>query len=173
MSDRTDETDADPAAAAAGEADIDSGTGAGDRPDRGRDERDRSTRIANEERRRTSSITSGLVAALGAWVAVSVLVFETGEASLWNNVLVGAAIVLVAGTNGYRLTRDEPLSLGLTALAAVLGSWLVVSAVAIGMIGSLFWSTVAAGLLIVILAGYNAYEAREARRIVTDADTSP
>lgn len=166
MSDRTDE---DSVGAAAGEATVDSDTGAGDRSDRGRDERDPSTRVANEERRRKSSVYSGLIAALGAWVAVSVLVFESGEAALWNNALAGAALILVAGSNGYRLSRDEPLSLGLTALAAVLGIWLVVSAAAIGMIGSLFWSTVATGVLIVALAAYNAYEAREARTVATDA----
>lgn len=33
-----------------------------------------------------------------------------------------------------------------------------------------FWSTLVSGLLIAGLAGYNAYEAREARSITTEPD---
>ncbi|MWV40688.1 hypothetical protein [Natrialba sp. INN-245] len=152
-------------------ADVDSGTGVGDHPDGGPDPRDDSTRVANEERRRNTSIVSAVVAAIGAWVALSVLVFDVGEASLWNNVLVGAVILLAAGYNVYRLSNDIPLSVGVSTLVAVLGIWLIVSAALLGMLGSLFWSTLAAGLLVTGLSGYNAYEAREARTVATEPDT--
>ncbi len=87
------------------------------------------------------------------------LVFDVGGASLWNNVLVGAVILLAAGYNVYRLSNDIPLSVGVSTLVAVLGIWLIVSAALLGMLGSLFWSTLAAGLLVTGLSGYNAYEA--------------
>ncbi|TYT60510.1 SPW repeat domain-containing protein [Natrialba swarupiae] len=152
-------------------ADVDSGTGVGDHPDGGPDPRDDSTQVANEERRRNTSIVSAIVAAIGAWVALSVLVFDVGGASLWNNVLVGAVILLAAGYNVYRLSNDIPLSVGVSTLVAVLGIWLIVSAALLGMLGSLFWSTLAAGLLVTGLSGYNAYEAREARTVATEPDT--
>jgi len=156
--------------AEAASADIDSGTGVGDgEHSAGRDPRDESTQVANEERRRKTSVLSLLVAVLGAWVALSVLVFETAAAPLWNDVLVGLVISIAAGYNYYRLTNDIPLSTAIASLIAVLGIWLIVSAALFGMTGGLFWSTLAAGLLIAGLAGYNAYEAREARSVTTES----
>ncbi|QLG48998.1 SPW repeat domain-containing protein [Natrinema halophilum] len=149
-------------------ADIDSGTGVGDRPSAGRDPRDESTQVANEERRRKTSVLSLLVAALGAWVTLSVTVFETTAASHWNNVLVGLVVLAAAGYNYYRLINDIPVSTGIASLIAVLGIWLIVSTALLRMTGSLFWSTLATGLLIAGIAGYNAYEAREARRVATE-----
>ncbi|SEW09442.1 SPW repeat domain-containing protein [Natrinema salifodinae] len=150
--------------------DIDSGTGVGDRPDAGRDPRDESTQVANEERRRKTSVISLLVAVLGGWVAASVLVFDTAAAPLWNNVLVGLVVLAAAGYNYYRLTNDVPLSTGIASLVAILGIWLIVSAALLEMTGGLFWSTLATGLLVAGLAGYNAYEAREARSVTTEPD---
>ncbi|ELZ12083.1 hypothetical protein C478_10793 [Natrinema thermotolerans DSM 11552] len=153
-------------------ADIDSGTGVGDgeRPG-GRDPRDESTQVASEERRRKTSVVSLLVAVLGAWVALSVLVFQSGGAPASNDVLVGLAVALAAGYNYYRVTNDIPLSPAIASLVALLGIWLIVSAALLGMTGGLFWSTLVTGLLIAGLAGYNAYEAREARTVATDSGT--
>ncbi|RKD97950.1 SPW repeat protein [Halopiger aswanensis] len=151
-------------------ADIDSGTGVGDNPN-DRDPRDESTRVVTEERRRNTPIISAIVAVLGAWIALSVLVYEVGEAATWNNVLVGIAVVAAAGYNYYRLHNDIPLSAGVASLVAVLGIWLIISAALLEMAGGLFWSTLATGLLIAGLAGYNAYEAREARTVATEPET--
>ncbi|WP_226480202.1 SPW repeat domain-containing protein [Natrinema amylolyticum] len=150
-------------------ADIDSGTGVGDgERSGGRDPRDESVQVANEERRRKTSVISLLVAVLGAWVALSVLVFQTDPAPLWNDVLVGLVVLVAAGYNYYRVSNDVPLSTGIASLIAVLGVWLIVSAALLEMAGGLFWSTLATGLLIAGLAGYNAYEAREARTVATE-----
>lgn len=89
---------------------VESGTGAGDRDDRGRDPRNESTQISNEERRRHTPFISAIVAALGAWVALSVLLYDFAAAELWNNVLVGA-VVFVAGpttTTGWPTTSLSP-----------------------------------------------------------------
>ena len=157
-------------------ADVDSGTGVGDRPDEGRDRRDETTQVANEERRRKTSVVSGVIAIIGAWVALSVLVFDLGEAALWNNVLVGTLVFLAAGYNVYRLSNDIPLSVGVSSLIAVLGIWLLISAALLempagaGLADSPFWSTIGSGFLIAGLAGYNAYEAREARAVATESE---
>ncbi|RQG91298.1 hypothetical protein EA462_04740 [Natrarchaeobius halalkaliphilus] len=146
---------------------VDSGTGYGDRSSDGRDPRAESTRVANEERRRNTAIVSAVVAAIGAWVALSVLVFDAGESSLWNNVLVGGVVFVAAGYNTYRIRSDVPTSIGITTLVAVLGIWLIVSSALFGMLESLFWSTLVSGLLIAGLSGYNTYEAREAQAIAS------
>ncbi len=148
-------------------ADIDSGTGVGDRPSDGHDPRDESTQIATEERRRQAGFVSALIAAIGAWVALSVLIFDVGGASLWNNVLVGAFVFLAAGYNAVRLRRDTPTSLGVASLVTMLGLWLILSAALFGMLGTLFWSTLGSGFLIAGLAGYNAYESHEIRAVAT------
>ncbi|PCR92552.1 SPW repeat domain-containing protein [Natrinema ejinorense] len=150
-------------------ADIDSGTGVGDRTETGSDPRHESTQVANEERRRGTSTLSLLVAVFGAWIALSVLVFDAAAASLWNNVLVGLVVVVAAGYNYYRVKNDVPLSAGIATLLALVGVWVIVSAALLEMTGGLFWSTLATGFLIAGLAGYNAYEAREARTVATES----
>lgn len=149
-------------------AEMDSGAGFGDQADVGRDPRDESTQIAIEERRRKTSVLSLLVVGLGAWVVLSVLVFEAIAAPLWNDVLVGLVVMAASGYNYYRLTNDIPISTAIASLIAILGIWLIVSTALLGMTGGLFWSTLAAGLLITGIAGYNAYEAREARTVATE-----
>ncbi|MBZ6495861.1 SPW repeat domain-containing protein [Natrinema longum] len=165
----TDAPDGPPNRREEASADIDSGTGVGDRTETGSDPRHDSTQVANEERRRGTSILSLLVAVFGAWIALSVLVFDAGAASLWNNVLVGLVVVVAAGYNYYRVKNDVPLSAGIASLLALVGVWVIVSAALLGMTGGLFWSTLATGLLIAGLAGYNAYEAREARTVATES----
>ncbi|AFZ73253.1 SPW repeat protein [Natronobacterium gregoryi] len=153
----------------------DSGTGAdsGERMGQGGHEpRDESTAIASEERRRNTSFISGIVAVLGLWAVVSVLIYDVGGAITWNNVLVGAVVFAAAGYNYYRLSNDVPLSVGVASLVAVLGIWLIVSAALLEMIGGMFWSTLVTGLLVTGLSGYNAYEAREARAVTREPETS-
>ncbi|WP_339102649.1 hypothetical protein [Haloterrigena salinisoli] len=156
--------------------DVDSGTGVGDRDDPGRDRRDETTQIANEERRRKISVISGIIAVIGAWVALSVVVlYDVSGAAFWNNVLVGTVVFAAAAYNYYRLANDIPLSVGVSGLVALLGVWLIVAPAllemeaGLGLSESPFWSTLASGLLIAALAGYNAYGAREARSVATDS----
>ena len=145
-------------------------TGTGTRVDEGADPRDESTQVANEERRRNAALISGIAAIVGAWVGLSVLLYEVTQAALWNNVLVGAVVFLAAGYNFYRLYNDIPLSVGVATLVALLGIWLIIAAALFEMLGMLFWSTSVSGLLIAALAGYNAYEAREARAVTAERE---
>lgn len=159
-------------------SDTDSGTGVGDRDDTGRDPRDETTQIANEERRRKVSVISALVAAIGVWVTLSVIaIYDVSAASFWNNVLVGTVVFLAGAYNYYRVVNDIPLSVGISGLVALLGIWLIVSPallempVGLGLTESPFWSTLASGVLIAALAGYNAYDARDARRVATESES--
>lgn len=139
-------------------------------PDPQRDSRDESHQIANEERRRNTAFVSGLVTVIGAWVVLSVFVYDVSQAAFWNNVVVGATIALAGGYNYYRQHNDVPLSVGVAALVATLGIWLIVAAAVLEMLIGVFWSTLVSGLLVAGLAGYNAYEAREASTVATDPD---
>ena len=142
----------------------------GAEPEQAERRQDESTQIASEDRRRNMALVSGIAAIVGAWAALSVLIYDVGEATLWNNVLVGAIVFLAAGYNFYRMQNDIPLSLGVAGLVTLLGIWLIVAAPLLEMTGGMFWSTIASGLLIAVLAGYNAYEAREAREVAGEPE---
>ncbi|WP_312909282.1 SPW repeat domain-containing protein [Natronosalvus caseinilyticus] len=135
-----------------------------------RDPRDESTQIANEERRKQTPILSAIIAGLGLWIAFSGLLLDARATStaVTNNLLVGLVIALTAGYNYYRIRHDVPLSPVVASLVAILGLWLIVAAPALGMVGALFWSTFAAGLLVVGLSGWTVYTARDARTVTGD-----
>ena len=165
-----DDTDGPPNRTETATTDIGHGTGVGDRPDMGGNPRDESTQVATTERRRDTSVLSLLVAVIGVWVALSTVVFETTAAPLWNNVLVGLVIGAAAGYNYYRLTNDIPLSTAIASLITILGIWLIISTALLEMTGGPFWNTIVSGLLIAGIAGYNTYEAREARTVATEPE---
>ncbi|APW98486.1 hypothetical protein CHINAEXTREME_12190 [Halobiforma lacisalsi AJ5] len=107
---------------------------------------------------------SGIASIVGLWILVSPFVFESTEAVIWNNVIVGAAVFLFAGYNYYRLVSALPTSVGVMSLAALLGLWTAAAPFAFE-IGSqtLLWSNVVAGVLALIFAGYLAYAGRSVR----------
>lgn len=122
------------------------------------------THTTREERSEGLKWLSGIASLVGLWIALSPFVYETTQAALWNNVVVGAAIFLVAGYNYYRIVNDHPTSVGTMSLVAILGLWALAAPFAFEM-GSdaVFWSNVASGALAAILAGYVAYSGRETR----------
>lgn len=150
-------------------AEAESGARTGDRDGRGRDPGGGSAPIASEERRRHTPLISAAVAVIGAWVAVSALVYDFGAAALWNNALVGSVVLVAGAYNCYRLINRVPLSVGVASLVAILGIWLIVVPALFGMTGG-FWSTLVSGLLVAGLAGYDAYEARATRSVAIDPD---
>lgn len=104
---------------------------------------------------------SGVVSLVGLWLAASAFVYETTTAALWNNAVVGAAIFLLAGYGFYRLARDRRPDVGSTGLAALLGLWAVIAPFLLSYPSdALVWSTVASGVAVAVLSGYNAYESR-------------
>lgn len=107
---------------------------------------------------------SGIAALVGLWILASPFVLESAQAAVWNNAIVGAAILLLAGYNYYRIVSATPTSVGVMSFAALLGIWTAVAPFAFE-IGSqlLQWSNVAAGVLALILAGYVAYAGRSVR----------
>lgn len=110
---------------------------------------------------------SGFVSLIGLWMAVSPFVYEQAASMLWNNLLVGGAIFLLAGYNYYRLTNGYATSTGLMSLVALLALWVFISQWAIGgevaMSGleaastGLIWSNVLSGVIAAGLSAYIAY----------------
>ncbi len=104
---------------------------------------------------------SGIVSLLGLWIAASPFVYDTTVTALWNNLLIGAAVFLIAGYNYYRYTDGLPTSVGAMSLVAILGVWTLATPFVVEMVSdAAFWSNVITGLLIALLAGYVAYAGR-------------
>ncbi|MFD1642063.1 SPW repeat protein [Halohasta litorea] len=105
----------------------------------------------------------GIISLVGLWIAVSPFVFEATAAALWNNVIVGVAIFLLAGFNYYRMTNGLLASVGVGSLVVLLGLWSIIAPFLFAM-GSdeLAWSTLIAGIGVAALSGYNTYANRKA-----------
>ena len=106
---------------------------------------------------------SGLAILLGLWIVLIPFAMTSTETAIWNNVIVGAAIIILAGANFYRMTDGHLGNIGVSSLIALLGLWMLVVPFVFEM-GStdLLWSTAIAGLIIAALGGYNAYATRKA-----------
>lgn len=103
---------------------------------------------------------------LRLWMAVSPFVYGAGDTLLWNNVVVGLAI-LVAGYNAYRPSNGEMPHVGAASFVAILGLWMILSPFMMaGAVAGLLWSNVVAGIIVVAAAGYNAYASQQ-------VDTAP
>ncbi|TMT85859.1 hypothetical protein E2L06_04330 [Haloterrigena sp. H1] len=110
---------------------------------------------------------SGFVSLIGLWIAVSPFVYGPAASMLWNNLLVGGGIFLLAGYNYYRLANGYATSTGVMSLVALLALWIFVSQWALGgefaMSGleaastALIWSNVLSGLVAAGLSAYIAY----------------
>lgn len=104
---------------------------------------------------------SGVVSLIGLWIAVSPFLYETAQVSRWNNLVTGGAICLLAGYGFYRMSTGHRPDVGSTSLASLLGLW-AIAAPFLLTYGSdaLVWGTMASGIAVAILSGYNAYESR-------------
>lgn len=115
---------------------------------------------------------SGVNALLGAWLVVSPFLLTTMEGglsgSVWNNIIIGLAVFLVAGYNYYRQSRAQDASVGSASLVALLGLWMVVAPFVFDA-AALFWNNVLTGALVAIIAVYVAYEGRQTERVAPEA----
>ena len=105
----------------------------------------------------------GLSALVGAWVFVSTFVFGLSSSHFWNNVVIGAAIVILAGYSAVQASESRGPNPWASGLAALLGLWMIVAPFVFQTAGSVvLWSDVLSGAVVAVLSGYNAYEERDA-----------
>lgn len=65
--------------------------------------------------------TTALAVLLGLWVIASPFVYSVEVLTLWNAVIIGALVALVARYNLYRRTDNAPIHVGGASLTALLG----------------------------------------------------
>lgn len=108
---------------------------------------------------------SAAIALLGGWLVVSAFLFDPPAANFWNDIIVGAAIGIIAGYNAIATDDYETVSTGAASLVALLGLWMVISPFLFEVVTqAAFWSDVITGALVAALGAYNAYQSRSTTR---------
>lgn len=96
---------------------------------------------------------------LGLWLIASSVILSAPAVNRWNDVVVGTAIVILAGSNHYYERTQTTVSQRAAGINAILGGWLLIAPFIYGSSGVLLWNDVAIGVLIMAFSGYNAYAA--------------
>lgn len=122
---------------------------------------------------------SGLVVLAGVWLILEALLLDVLLlGNFWNDIVVGALLIVLGGYNYYRRSNEELGSTAAAGLTVLLGLWLVISpfvyAVDVGPAEITtemgFWNDVIVGLIVAILGAYSVYETRDVdvRGVVTE-----
>ncbi|HEY7000178.1 MAG TPA: SPW repeat protein [Candidatus Udaeobacter sp.] len=105
----------------------------------------------------SDSITGGaswLNVLLGIWVIISpfVVQFARLPAAMWNNVIVGIVIAILA-----LIRTSTPRQIGWSWANGILGIWMIISPFALGtMTTAILWNNIILGIVIAIVASANA-----------------
>jgi hypothetical protein len=97
---------------------------------------------------------SGLNVILGIWLVVSAFILATTGAELWNNLLVGVFVLILASTRVSTPTiSTKPLSW----INALVGLWLIVSPFVLDYASlAETWNDIGVGVLLLIFAAWSA-----------------
>ena len=102
---------------------------------------------------------------------ISAFLYSPPAANFWNDIIVGAAIGIIAGYNALKTDDLEGINTGAASLVALLGLWMVIAPFIFEVLtDAAFWSDIVTGALVAVLAGYNAYRARSTERRTRTAE---
>lgn len=108
----------------------------------------------NEPHRWIGAISS----LIGVWVFASAFAFDLAGIHFWNNVVVGASIVVFAGYNAVQGDASEASSTFSSIFAGLLGLWTIATPFIYEATTVTRWSSVVSGVVVAVLSGYGAYE---------------
>lgn len=122
---------------------------------------------------------SAVIALLGVWMIVEAFLFDLVASQFWNDLIVGALLLLVGGYNYSRRASERLGSMSAAIIAALVGLWLIAAPFIFGADFGLtetandlgFWNDIVVGLITLILGAYSAYEVRDHRETVREAAT--
>lgn len=107
---------------------------------------------------KTANSLSWLVAVAGLWEFLSpfILGYSTATVALWNAVIVGIVLVVLAGWAA--LSPDNRTDRNLEWINVVIGAWLLVSPfiLAFSAISVALWNSIIVGLVVIVLAVWAA-----------------
>lgn len=98
---------------------------------------------------------------LGTWLIIApfALGYSQSASARWNDIVVGAAILIMAARCAFA-PADE---VGLSSACAVLGGWLVIAPFALGNsnITANVWNDVVVGVLVAVLGAWSAFAGQQ------------
>lgn len=109
---------------------------------------------------RTIRWSAGTNAALGVWLIVAPFAFGVESSiAIWNYILVGGIIAVLAGYNAITAGEDEQADVKRATIVSLLGLWVIASPFLLGFPDPIgFWNSILTGALIATIASYAAYE---------------
>lgn len=100
-------------------------------------------------------ILSGINLVLGAWLIMVPFLFGAPAAALWNDVVVGALVLALAGV---RVSKPTSGTKSASWINAAIGLWLIVAPFVLGYgTGGPMWNDVIVGVLILAFGACSAY----------------
>jgi len=107
---------------------------------------------------KTIKTLSWLVVLLGAWevVAPFILGYSQAAGALWDAILLGIALIILAGWAA--LSNQVSTVKSLSWINAALGVWLIIAPFILGYanLAGALWNDIMVGILVVVLAGWAA-----------------
>jgi hypothetical protein len=95
-------------------------------------------------------------ALLGIWLVIApfALAYSHNPGALWNDIIVGVVILILAGVRAYAPDNN----VGLAWTSAVLGVWLVIAPFALGhsAITANVWNDVVVGVVVLLVSVWSA-----------------
>jgi hypothetical protein len=114
--------------------------------------------------RDNAAIATNINIGTGVWLVIApfVLGYAALQAPLWNDIVCGALIVVLAGIRRSNISRNE----GLSYVNAGIGAWLIIAPwiLAYGDYQPAIWNDVAVGILVLIMGIWSASATRDATR---------
>jgi len=107
---------------------------------------------------KTAKTLSWIVALFGLWevIAPFLLGYSATTAALWDAIIIGVALIVLAGWAA--LVNQDGTIKSLSWINAVLGLWLVIAPFLLGYsaVGAAMWNDIVVGVIVAVLAGWAA-----------------
>lgn len=105
---------------------------------------------------------SGVNIAAGVWLVAApfVLGFADVTDGLWNHVIVGLAVLILAGIRVSNPGHNSWISW----VNVVLGVWMVASPFVMGLTGTILWNSIIVGALVAVMGVWSASASQSTRR---------
>ena len=107
---------------------------------------------------KTIKTLSWLIVVLGAWevLAPFILGYSVTASALWNEIILGIALIILAGWAA--LSNQRSTIKALEWINVVLGTWLILAPFIIKYtnVAAAMWNDIIVGIVVVVLAGWAA-----------------
>lgn len=92
---------------------------------------------------------------LGAWLIIAPFLFAVSAPALWNDVIVGVLVLILAGV---RVSKPSPATRSASWTNVALGAWLIIAPFVLAYTSAAAtWNDVVVGVLIAALALWSGY----------------